>query len=145
MPNINITVTDKQALVQGAPVIVCGNSDYTVTFTFDEEWDAYEAKTARFGFIREGKALYTDVIFSGNQCTAPVLSNTRCVMIGVYAGDLRTTTPAQVPCQKSILCGAPSHEDPPADVYNQLMQMYENMNQSIGDINSVLATLVTVE
>ena len=45
MPNVYISVTNKRAVLTTPIVIVNGNSDYLVTFTFDEEWDAYDAKT----------------------------------------------------------------------------------------------------
>ena len=34
----------------------------------------------------------------------PVISNATNVTVGVYAGDLKTTTPAEIPCLISILC-----------------------------------------
>ena len=40
MPTIKITVTEKLASLEGSPVYVCGNSDYSVAFTFDAEWSA---------------------------------------------------------------------------------------------------------
>lgn len=110
--------------------IVCGNSDYTITFTFDDEWSAEAVKTARFVYNRAGKRLYQDVVFSGDTIAVPVLSNVSFVLVGVYAGDLRTTTPAIIGCEKSILCGGGStHDDPPEDVYNQIL---EAVNEILG-------------
>ena len=80
--------------------IVCGNSGYQIQFAFDSEWSAYSEKTARF--IWNGE--YTDVDFTGNICTVPVLHNITEVTVGVYAGDLSTTTPAVIDCYRSILC-----------------------------------------
>ena len=98
--------------------IVCGNSDYIINFSFDEEWAEHEAKTARFEF--GGK--YIDVVFTGNQCPAPILSNTVAVGIGVFAGDLHTTTPAIINCRKSALCGGGLPAEPAPDVYAQIME-----------------------
>lgn len=120
--NIEITVANRIAAVVGSPVIVCGNKGYTVTFSFDREWDGYDEKTARFVFIVDGKAKFIDVLFSGNTCDAPMLSNISQVVVGVYAGDLRTTTGATIKCLKSILCGGGTHEEPPEDVYNQILE-----------------------
>lgn len=101
MKNLNISVTNKIAkYLQRDGVIVCGNSDYQISFTFDSEWDKYEAKTARF--IWNGK--YWDQPFTGNVCPVPIIQNAVFVIVGVYAGDLRTTTPASIPCKRSILC-----------------------------------------
>lgn len=80
--------------------IVCGNSDYSIQFTFDEEWEAYKIKTARF--IWNGH--YKDIEFKGDTCAVPIISNTDSLLVGVYAGDLRTTTSAVIDCKKSILC-----------------------------------------
>lgn len=118
MKTIKVTVRDKIALAS-AVEYVCGNSDFVVEFDFDAEWDAHDIKTARFVY----NGTYTDVVFSGNQCPVPVISNTAAVKIGVFAGNLQTTTPAYVDAKKSILCenGAPA--DPPADVYNQIIDL----------------------
>ena len=43
MPDINITVAHKVA-VSVTQTIVCDNSDYTVHWTLDEEWSAYDTK-----------------------------------------------------------------------------------------------------
>lgn len=123
MPNIDVTITDRVAKTQGAPCIVCGNSDYTITFAFDTEWEEYKTKTARFVYVADGRMRYQEVIFAGNVCAVPVLAGVVEVFAGVYAGDLRTTTPARIPCQHSILCGDPIHADPAPDVYLQLLEM----------------------
>ena len=101
---INISITNKRPTVIGTPVITCGNSDYTITFSFDSEWSGISAKTARFVYAQRGALKFQDVKFSGTTVVVPILSATREVMVGVYAGDLRTTTPARIPCEYSILC-----------------------------------------
>ena len=121
--NIKILIKDKVATVEGAPCIVCGNSDYNVVFTFDEAWDAYDVKTARFVYTSKGAQQYMDVVFEGNSCAVPILSGVSEVFVGVYAGNLTTTTPARIYCKQSILCGDPVHTDPPADVYSQLLTL----------------------
>ena len=67
--DINIKVKDKIAAGDGT-LIVCGNSDYTVNFELDAEWDAYDKKTMRIGY-RNGK--YKDVEFNGRSCALPVI------------------------------------------------------------------------
>lgn len=118
MHELNIKVRNKIAAQTGKAEYVCGNSDYIAVFDLDSEWDAYDTKTARFSY----NGSYTNVVFDGNQCPVPVITDTHCFRIGVYAGDLHTTTAARVPCRKSILCGGGSHVAPSEDVYNQLMQ-----------------------
>lgn len=130
MPNINIKVAGKIATnTTPGEVIVCGNSDYTVSFDFDEEWGAYPIKTARFVYTRDGKVHYTEIAFSDNVAAVPVLSGITAVYVGVYAGDLRTTTPARILCDRSILCGGGTHEEPTEDVYNQILAV---CNELIG-------------
>lgn len=108
MPNIKITVAGKIATnTTPGVVIVCGNSDYTVTFDLDAEWAAETARTARFVYHKDGLSLYQDVAFTGTTVAVPVLSGISYVLVGVYAGSLRTTTPAKVLCDRSILCGDP--------------------------------------
>lgn len=98
---IHIAVQDKIATKTDRTVYICGNSDFVIDFDFDEEWDDYPEKTARFKHNGE----YADVEFSGSRCPVPRITNTYFFEVGVYAGDLRTTTPARVPAKKSILCG----------------------------------------
>lgn len=80
--------------------LVCNNSDYVVEFDWDEEWDEHEMKTARFSY--GGK--FKDIVFSGRICEVPVLHRSCLVKIGLFAGELRTTTAAMVGVTPSILC-----------------------------------------
>ncbi len=96
MPTINISIRDKRATADPA-VIVCGNSDYVVEFAFDVEWEQETVRTARF--IANGS--YQDVVFTGNSCTVPIITDATEVHIGVFAGNLRTTTGARIPCTRS--------------------------------------------
>lgn len=124
---IKINIDGKQARnPDKLQKIVCGNTDYVIAFTFSEEWAAHEVKTARF----VTGPTFAEVVFTGNECPAPKLSNVSGVEIGVYAGDLETTTRAYVDCEKSILCGAGVHAEPPADVYNQLAEMCDEAVQT---------------
>ena len=118
MPNIQINIKNKVARADRA-IIVCDNSDYTAVFDFDAEWDAYTTKTARF--VYGGK--YTDVVFTGNECSIPVIQDPRSLSVGVYAGDLHTTTPAYISCVPSILFGNGIPADPTPDVYAQIMEL----------------------
>lgn len=119
MPTIEIAVTDKIAQVQGNPIIVCGNSDYTVIFDFDAEWNAYENKTARFVFIDQSCVRHwIDVQFSGTSCPAPVLSCVQWVEIGVYAGSIRTSSSARIRCLRSATDGKSRSAQIKSDFYD---------------------------
>ncbi len=100
MRNINIVVRNKIARNADGTEYICGNSDFLVNFDFDAEWDAYDAKTARFIY----GSTYKDIVFQGNQCKMPIMSNTN-----------------------TILCGNGSPAAPSDDVYNQIMEMMRNL------------------
>lgn len=117
--DIKINIKNKIAELAEPARVVCGNSDYTAVFSFDEEWAAYGMKTARF--VCNGR--YTDVVFVGNRCPIPVMSGVTGVYIGVFAGDLHTTTPAYINCEKSILCDGGTPREPTADEYAQIMEL----------------------
>lgn len=117
---INIAIKQKIATNTSPGLLyVCGNSDYTVTFAFDAEWDAFTTKTARF--ITDQNTVI-DIIFRGNTCKMPMMQNTHLIRVGVFAGDLHTTTPAVIGAKKSILCGSGIPADPAPDVYQQIME-----------------------
>lgn len=118
---INVTIRDKIATAPKDALYVCGNSDFVVIFDFDGEWNQFDVKTARFIYNDN----YTDVVFQGNQCCIPIISGTHSIKVGVFAGDLSTTTPAHIGAKKSILCDAGSPAAPSDDVYAQIMEMLQ--------------------
>lgn len=121
-----VTIRDKIATYAGKASYVCGNSDYVIRFDMDDEWAAYETKTGRF--ISEDNS-YIDQLFSGNECPVPVISNTYGIRVGVFAGDLHTTTPAYIPAKKSILCASGLPQAPSDDVYAQIMERINELEQ----------------
>lgn len=98
---IGVTVKNKIAAGDGS-IIVCGNKHYSVKFAFDDEWSAYDEKTMRVRF----SGAYIDVPFTGDTAPLPIITNTIVCEVGVYAGNLETTTPAYFDCKKSILCNS---------------------------------------
>lgn len=110
MEEIKIKVADKIASVEGTPIIICGNSDYVVNFTFDDEWADKNEKTAHFVYYQDGLKKNIPVDFVGDTCNVPVLVNTERVSIGVSASGMVTTTGAEVRCKKSILCEVDKEE-----------------------------------
>ena len=102
MPILHIDVTGKRATYNRRDgFIVCGNGDYTIQFTFDDEWRNHADKIARFIWAG-GRA---DVPFSGNTCQVPVICAARSVLVGVCTpGSFPiSTTPVQIGCMPSIL------------------------------------------
>lgn len=118
MPNISISVKNKIAVQTNRTLYVCGNSDYTALFDLDAEWNAFEIKTARFYY----NGHYSDVVFTGNECEIPIIADTNEFEIGLFAGNLHTTTPAMVLCKRSILSTSGTPTDPSPDVYHQLIE-----------------------
>lgn len=94
---LNIAVRNKIATTIDPATVVNGNNDYTVVFDFDSEWDSLSSKTAMFVYGREEQK-YKTVTFTGNSCVMPALYNTGYVLIGVFAGDIKTTSAAYVKC-----------------------------------------------
>ena len=124
--NLQVAVADKRATLIGDGSIVCGNSDYTITFLFDDDWADYTTKTARFFYYTNNGPEYVEAPFSGWQVAVPVLSGITEVWVGVYAGELQTTTKARIPCHPSILCaGGQQHAEPDPDVYAQLLALLQ--------------------
>jgi hypothetical protein len=133
MKNIEITVVEKVAYADGMPTIVCGNNDYTLTFVFDDEWSGELNKVARFSFVKNGLKGFIDVPIENDTCKVPVLLGIGLVRVGVYAGDLRTTTGAKIKCTKSILC----------DDAEEMVEPFENLYEKLkNEMPTVINTAV---
>jgi hypothetical protein len=143
--NMNITISSRIARVIGSPQLVCGNSDYTVTFSFDSEWDAYAEKTAQFCFVRNGKPQIAAVDFTGTSCSVPVLSDVDFVEIGVTAGKIRTTTPARVPCLRCVTDAPSTLYTPPRDIYNEIMDALQAATNPLPELPSGYVFVVSAE
>lgn len=127
-----IEVRDKIATLKSKNFnLVGGNNDYDVVFDFDEDWQDLNAKTAIFVFDNENPVY---VPFEGNVCAGVAINDATMCLIGVFSGDLRTTTPAVVDCvYRSILDEANGTPAPPKeDVYNQIIELING----IGEINA---------
>ena len=138
---INIDIVEKRATVRSAPVIVCGNTDYTLAFTFDEEWAGLD-KIARLVFWREGALQYMDLALEGDALALPAMANTEELYVGAYAGDLRTTAPARIQCLKSVKCMTDEHAgDPPEDIYSQMLGLMNALEPQIEVLAQDVANL----
>ena len=126
---INVEIKNKKAVRTNETAYVCDNSDFTVVFSFDEEWNDFDVKTARFVYGDK----YQDVVFTGTECQMPKISNTKLISVGVFAGDLHTTTPAFIVANKSILSGAGVPEAPSPDVYAQIIKLIEEMGGAVDE------------
>ena len=116
MPEINIKVRDKCA--EGEGVVICNNSDYTVVWDLDSEWEPYSTRTMR---VNLADGTYQDVVFTGGIATLPVLTASGWVSVGLYAGDLHTSRAARLLALSSVLTPGGSPAAPAEDVYAQIM------------------------
>lgn len=105
--------------------VVSYNSGYIANFIFDEEWDGL-TKTVRFS--NDGE--YVDVILDDtNSCNIPLeVMKSGTLDVGVFAGNLQTTTVAKVPIVVSILEEYGSPAEPTPDVYSQIMEKLDEVN-----------------
>lgn len=123
MPDINITVAHKAA-VSDTQSIVCDNSDYTVHWTLDDEWSAYDTKTMRTIYM---DGTFKDTVFGGDVIALPVCTVPGAVQIGLFAGNLRTSRVAILRALPSVRSGAGAPADPTPDVYDQLMEIIKGL------------------
>lgn len=79
--------------------VVCDNT-YTVAWDLGSEWDAYADKTMRCIWP---DGTYEEVDFTGNEAEMPACPAPGRIEIGLYAGDIRTTRPAELNAFPSIL------------------------------------------
>ena len=132
MPQLIIKIKDKIAKPLNNCVI-CDNSDYTVKFIFDEEWEKEPLRIARFIWNKQ----YVDVKFTGDTCEVQIISKTNNINIGVYAGDLRTTTPAILTCHMSILSeDVIEHSLTPSE-YEEIMKLLNAQATDIAALKAV--------
>lgn len=136
MPTIDIIIRNKTASAVDPPCIVCGNSDYNVKFDFDDEWQAHNNKIGVFAYNRCGKWQSETVLFEGDTCPVPVLHGVRSVWIGVTAGDVRTSTPAGVPCRMGATDFSDTNEPPSADVWGQILAKLDELQTEIDEIKA---------
>ena len=146
---IKIDIANKRPTVDGTPVIVCGNNDYQIQFTFDAEWDNSQLKHARFAWRKGGKQLYIDVPFTGDLVDVPMLAEVRFVYVGVYTDHLQTTTPARIACEYSIRCNSgediqePTPEDVLVDLFNLVTAQQDEAIKSAQKATKAAETAVT--
>lgn len=131
MNTIYVSINKLVAVAEEPATIVCDNTGYQIEFDFDADWDAYPKKTAVFVWFRDSLP-YTHVVpFEGDTVAVPQMSAVKRLFVGVTAGDLQTSTPAQIKCQQSILSNCGNGQDAPTESeYAQLMAM---INTTVGE------------
>ena len=122
MKEIHISVREGVALQTDHTPYITGDGEYRVVFDLEKEWEAHPLRTARF----QTEGAYVDVVFRGNQCRVPVFTYARTLEVGIFAGNLRTTTPARIFLREGIRSAWGSPEAPAPNVYDQLMEALED-------------------
>lgn len=130
----NVFIKDKIITAEDNYVIICDNSNYQIKFTFDAEWKEHLIKTARFIYLKDKEQKIVDVVFDSDTCNIPIISNAKYLKVGVFAGNLHTTTSLIIKCDKSILGEDGTPEVPQEDVYNRII---EKCNDAISIAQSV--------
>lgn len=120
----NISVRDRHAKNLSHVNYVCGNKGYMVQFDFDEEWNDYPFKTARFV---EASGTPHERTVIDNRCEFPQIMDTFRIEVGVFAGDLKVTTPAVVEAERGIL--STGGDRPAVPEGNEYDKMMEAINQ----------------
>jgi hypothetical protein len=138
---IPVSVANKIAAAPSDAVIVCDNSDYIAEFEFDAEWANFDVKTARFCF----NGAHMDVIFTGNSVEIPRIYGALYIEIGVFAGDICTTTPARIRCARSILTANGNVAAPSNDVYSQIISKMDNAERDAASAKMVADKLAEIE
>lgn len=130
MITIHISVRDLVATARESAMIVSDNTGYQIAFDLDAAWDAFPKKNAVFVWYQNSLPYSRIVPFEGNTVDVPKVPAVNYLLVGVTAGSLQTTTPAQIKCHNSILSsGGTGPEAPTEREYIQLMTM---INSSMG-------------
>ena len=128
MKTLPIKIREKIAVYDSDEKVVCHNSDYLLKFDFDAEWAEYKYKTAIVRYFKAPEGwLKHEIVFEGETCELPVIDKAAELYIGVFAGDIRTTTEAKIPCRLSALSMTGVPVDPPENIYNQILKMLEEL------------------
>ena len=131
MAVVEIKITNRLASVDAGVELVCNNPTDTINFAFDDEWSAYEIKSARFSWAND----YIDVVFTGDTVQIPEIHNTQYVFVGVYSEGI-ASTPVKVQCKRSILSYG-DYEQIPSDhtYFDEFKATLDALNKAAEDTN----------
>ena len=128
MPNVLITVRNR---ITAAPrdMIITDNSDFTLNFDFDDEWEEYRYKTVVI--LNADNEEIEKKLMDGNSCEINrLVGRIGKIKIGVTAGDIITTTPCDVRILPSILSFINGRvAPPPEDIYSQIMELLNQLKE----------------
>lgn len=118
MKEIHVTVRDGAAFQTDHTAYIAGDGETWVVFALEDDWSQYPAKVARF----QTESGYQDVMFRGERCHMPVFTYAQKLEVGLYAGNLRTTTPARLFVRPGIRSAWGAPADPEPNLFDQLLE-----------------------
>lgn len=138
MIELPISIKNRISLYTGKKQLVCGNSDYELVFTFDDEWSGETYKTAYIWYVAEdGSVGLHPILFQGERCRVPLVPDAVKILVGVRAGNLMTTTNAEILCQRTGLDSSTIQPAPPEDLYNQILAILNGMSGGSGGTGAI--------
>ena len=133
MPEIIISVQNKiPTLIGNIRTIVTDNSDYTIRFIFDDQWDEGE-KTVYL--IRSNGYAYPPVVINNDTVEVPIqykagLGTYLCV--GVQQGNIKTSAAAHIAIRASAIDAIDDEAvQPSAELWNEVLQRLRDVEESI--------------
>lgn len=134
MYNILEIIEDKNqiSLKTKYPPVICGNSNYYFTFTFDEEWSEVQNKTAIFEVL--GKKQIVE--FSGTSLNVPVMPNASSFLVSLVcspsSGVTYTTNAIKIKLKPNFVSQDIQQSDPMKNYYSELKVLLDKISD--GDI-----------
>lgn len=132
MPEIQVEVKKRIPRQTDNIKYIFGNGDYTVRFAFDSEWAAYPVKTARFCY----GGSFTDVVFQGDVCQMPRISQALRVYVGVFAGESLVTQGVELDTAPSIRSPEGDPAEPETVVYDAIMEAVNGISLRLEKVES---------
>lgn len=120
MNEIHVAVRNGTAFQTDHRPYTAGDGETWVVFDLEEGWADYPAKVARF----QTENGYQDVMFRGEKCHVPQFPYAQKLEVGLYAGNLRTTTPARLFVRPGIRSAWGPPADPEPNVFDQLLDCF---------------------
>lgn len=101
--------------------IVCGNTNYYLKFSFDEDWSKCVSKTAFF--VIEGKKI--PVLFEGDICNIPAMPNLNSFLVFLVAapseGEILSSTPIKLNLERNPSMDKLKKTEPFKSYYSALL------------------------
>lgn len=138
MQTIHISIENLIAKASDDAVIVSDNTGYRLRFSWDGEWDDHPVKTAVFSWHYQMRTYSTTAVFEGDTVAVPRLPAADLLQVGLMAGDLQTTTSAEIRCLRSILSSG--GQEPEAPTQSEYARIIELLSGKMDPVKAVSVT-----